>query len=83
MNTLLEYMTFVKGVEYLIVIAFCFGFIALWMLVNTREKETMKKVVSAVIPLSLVFGGAAIVFATYGNSDASRQSRVRNCRKSQ
>lgn len=74
MNTLLEYMTFVKGVEYLIVIAFCFGFIALWMLVNTREKETMKKVVSAVIPLSLVFGGAAIVFATYGNSEASPAS---------
>ncbi len=65
MKTLLENITFIKGVEYLIIVAFCFGFIALWLLVHTREKEAMRRVVSVVIPMSLIFGGAAIVLATY------------------
>ncbi len=63
MKTLLEYMTFVKGVEYLIVVAFCFAFIALWILVHSKEKAAMSRVVSIVLPLSLVFGGGAIVLS--------------------
>ncbi|HEY9245953.1 MAG TPA: hypothetical protein VIO11_03810, partial [Candidatus Methanoperedens sp.] len=69
MKTLLEFITYVKGVEYLIVIAFCFGFIALWSVLNSREKS-MSKVASMVIPLSLIFGGGAIVMTTYGTTDA-------------
>lgn len=71
MNTLLEFMTFVKGVEYLIVIAFCFGFIALWILVNSRDKMGISKIVSFVIPLSLVFGGGAIVLTSSDTSDVA------------
>lgn len=69
MNTLLEFITFVKGVEYLIVIAFCLGFIALWILVNSRDKMGMSKIVSFVIPLSLVFGGGAIMLTQSDTSE--------------
>jgi len=68
MNTLLEFMTFVKGVEYLIVIAFCFGFIALWILVNSRDKMGKSTIVSFVIPLALVFGGGAILLTSSDTS---------------
>lgn len=68
MRTLLENITFVKGVEYLIVVAFCFGFIALWILVH-KEKGATKKIVSIIIPLSLIFGGGAIVFNKYFDPD--------------
>jgi len=40
----------IKGVEYLIVIAFCLGFIALWILVS-MDKMGISKIVSFVIPL--------------------------------
>ena len=69
MNTLLEFITFVKGIEYLIVVAFCFAFIALWVLVNTGDKTGMSKIVSFVIPLSLVFGGGAILLSSSETSD--------------
>lgn len=70
MKTLLEYITFVKGIEYLIVVAFCFAFIALWMLVNTKEKEVLK-MVSLFVPLSLIFGGAAVVVSSYDTTDVT------------
>jgi len=66
MKTLLEYITFIKGVEYLIVVAFGFGFIAFWLLVHNRQIES-KKIVSIAIPLSLIFSGAAVVLATNGS----------------
>lgn len=69
MNTLLEFITFVKGIEYLIVIAFCFGFIALWILVNSRDKVGMSKIISFVIPMSLVFGGGAVLLTSHGSSE--------------
>lgn len=69
MNTLLEFITFVKGVEYMIVIAFCFGFIALWILVNSKDKMGMSKIVSFVIPLSLIFGAGAIALSSSETSD--------------
>jgi hypothetical protein len=59
MRTLLENITMVKGVEYFVVIAFCFGFIALWILVHA-DKGTQKKIVAWVIPLTLIFAGGAI-----------------------
>ncbi len=75
MKTLLEYMTYVKGVEYLIVIAFCFAFIALWSVLNSKEKS-ISKVASMVIPLSLIFGGGAIVFTTSGAENTAASPNV-------
>jgi len=75
MKTLIEYITFVKGVEYLIVIAFCFAFIALWILVHSKERAAMSRVVSIVLPLSLVFGGGAVVLSA---SDAPDNASVIN-----
>jgi len=68
MRTLLENITLVKGVEYFIVIAFCFGFIALWILVHA-DKGTKKKIVGWVIPLMLIFAGGAIALNKYFELD--------------
>lgn len=68
MRTLLENITFIKGIEYLIIIAFCFGFIALWTLVH-KEKGTTKKIISVIIPLSLIFGSGAIALNNYNDPD--------------
>lgn len=68
MRTLLENITIVKGVEYFVVIAFCFGFIALWTLVHA-DKGTQKKIVAWVIPLSLIFAGGAISLNKYFELD--------------
>ena len=38
MNTMLEFMTFTKGMEYLIAIGFLIAFIAFWQLVYGRGK---------------------------------------------
>ncbi|MFZ3382403.1 MAG: cytochrome c3 family protein [Candidatus Methanoperedens sp.] len=76
MNTLLEFMTFVKGIEYLIVIAFCFGFIALWILVNSRDKMGRSTIVSFVIPLALVFGGGAILLTSSDTSDVAAPPNI-------
>ncbi|NJD53394.1 MAG: hypothetical protein FIB07_11060 [Candidatus Methanoperedens sp.] len=78
MNTLLEFITFVKGVEYLIVIAFCFGFIALWVLVNSRDRMKRPTIVSFVIPLALVFGAGAIVLTSSDNSDVASAPDISN-----
>lgn len=68
MRTLLENITFVKGVEYLIIVAFCFGFIALWTLVH-KERGKTKKIVSILIILSLMFGAGAITLNKYLDPD--------------
>jgi hypothetical protein len=39
MDTLLEFLTFTKGISYLIAIAFMIGFIAFWLLLYSREKK--------------------------------------------
>lgn len=39
MNTLLEFMTFTKGIEYLIAIAFLVAFIAFWQLAYGKTKR--------------------------------------------
>lgn len=69
MSTLLEYITYVKGIEYLIVIAFCFAFIALWMMTLNSEKENIKGVLKIIALLSIVFGGAAVVIASNGSNE--------------
>jgi DnaJ-class molecular chaperone len=77
MRTLLENITFVKGVEYLIVVAFCFGFIALWLLLN-KERGTVKKMVTIAITLSLLFGGFAIVRDKYFDPDSAAGATLQN-----
>jgi hypothetical protein len=77
MRTLLENITLVKGVEYMIVIAFCFGFIALWILVH-KDKETQKKIILAVIPLALIFAGGAIVLNKYFSEDLTASAITQN-----
>ncbi|OGO17128.1 MAG: hypothetical protein A2Z02_00945 [Chloroflexi bacterium RBG_16_48_7] len=37
MNTLLEFMTFTKGIEYLIAIGFVLAFVAFWLIVYGRK----------------------------------------------
>ncbi len=36
MNSLIDFITFTKGIEYLIAIIFLFGFIAFWKLLFER-----------------------------------------------
>ena len=69
MRTLLEFITVVKGIEYLMVVAFCLAFIAFWILMNSKEKVAMSRVVSVAVSLSLVSAGAAVVVATQYGSD--------------
>ena len=44
MNTLLEFMTFTKGIEYLIAIAFLIAFIGFWQLVYGKGKGRAIKI---------------------------------------
>ncbi len=60
METLVEYLTYVKGIGYILVVAFLFAFITFWMLVHTKNKDMIKNVPIVVI-LWLSFGAAALV----------------------
>lgn len=54
MNTLLETMTFTKGMEYLIAIGFIIAFIAFWHLVYGKGKAlTMRVAVVAYMVLGI------------------------------
>jgi hypothetical protein len=59
METLVEYLTYVKGIGYLVVVAFLFAFITFWLLVHTKNKEIIKSVPVVVI-LWLAFGASAL-----------------------
>ncbi len=52
MDTLLEFITFTKGVEYLIAVASLIGFIAFWQLVYGEGKGLALRV-AALVFLSL------------------------------
>jgi hypothetical protein len=39
MNTLLEFMTFTKGIEYLIAIGFILAFVGFWLIVYGKGKR--------------------------------------------
>jgi hypothetical protein len=39
MDTLLEFITFTKGIEYLIAIAFIFAFVGFWLIVYGKGKR--------------------------------------------
>lgn len=49
MKTILEFITLTKGVEYLIAIAFLFGFIAFWQFMYHREKRLVVRIVPVVV----------------------------------
>lgn len=58
MNTFLDYLTFTKGVEYLLAIAFLIAFIAFWLWVYGREKG---KTIRIAVLLYLVLGFVILV----------------------
>lgn len=61
METLLEYLTFVKGIGYLVVVAFLLAFITFWQLIHAKEKGFVK-VVPMVVLIWVAFGAASMVF---------------------
>ncbi len=58
MTTLLEFMTFTKGIEYLIAIGFIIAFIAFWQLVYGRGKT---RVITIAVLLYMVLGIAILI----------------------
>jgi len=55
MDTLLEFLTFTKGMEYLLAIAFLLAFVAFWALVYGRGKRAAIKIaVLSLMSLGLV-----------------------------
>ena len=69
METFVEYMTYVKGFGYLLVVAFLFAFIAFWMLVHTKNKDFVKSV-PVIVVVWLLFGGASAIISN-GNSNGN------------
>lgn len=74
METLLEYLTFVKGIGYLLVVAFLLAFITFWQLVHTKEKEILK-VVPVIVVMWMAFGTAAMLF-TPDNTNTGAEAAI-------
>jgi len=70
METFVEYMTYVKGLGYLLVVAFLFAFITFWMLVHTKNKDFVKSV-PIVVVIWLMFGVASAVVTNANNSNGN------------
>lgn len=68
METLLEYLIFVKGIGYLLVVAFLLAFLTFWKLIHTKENEIVK-VVPLIVVMWITFGATAMFFAP-GKGDA-------------
>jgi uncharacterized membrane protein (UPF0182 family) len=58
MNTMLEFITFTKGVEYLIAIGFVIAFIAFWQLVYGHGKG---RIVTIAVLFYMVLGIAILI----------------------
>lgn len=58
MNSLLEFITFTKGIEYLIAIAFLIAFIVFWQLVYGRGK---RRVITIAVLSYMVLGIIIVV----------------------
>ena len=65
MNTMLEFITFTKGIEYLIAIAFVIAFIAFWQLVYGRGKGRVITiaVLSYMVLAIIILAGSCITMA--------------------
>lgn len=71
MKTLLEFITLTKGVEYLIAIAFLFGFVAFWYLALHKSDRGLILRIIPVMVLALGFGGLAYTSATHESTSAT------------
>ncbi len=49
MNTLLEFITLTKGMEYLIAIAFMFAFVAFWQLIHHRGTGLILRIIPVLV----------------------------------
>lgn len=73
METFLEYMTFVKGIGYLLVVAFLLAFVTFWKLVNTKHSG-MTKVVPMVVIMWLAFGATSAFFLSAADNSSMESS---------
>ncbi len=62
METFVEYMAYVKGMGYILVVAFLIAFVTFWIIVNTKNKEILKNL-PIVIVIWLVFGGISLIIS--------------------
>ncbi len=69
METLVEYLTYVKGIGYVLVVAFLFAFITFWLLVHTKNKDIVKTV-PVVVMIWLAFGVASALVSNSHNGTA-------------
>lgn len=60
METLVEYLTYVKGLGYILAVAFLIAFIAFWLMVHTNNKDIIKSV-PVVVVIWLTFGMASAI----------------------
>ncbi len=73
METLVEYLTYVKGMGYILVVAFLFAFITFWILVHTKNNEIVKNV-PLVVMIWLVFGATSALVSNANNTDGQDQT---------
>lgn len=73
METFLEYMTFVKGIGYLLVVAFLLAFITFWKLVNTKDSG-MTKAVPMVVVMWMAFGATSVFFLPDADNSSGADS---------
>ena len=70
METLVEYLTYVKGTGYVLVVAFLLAFITFWMLVHSKNKDLIKGLPVIVI-IWLAFGAASAFISTGHNANGN------------
>ncbi len=75
METLLEYLTFVKGIGYLLVVAFLLAFLTFWKLIHIKDKEIVK-VVPVVVVMWVTFGSVSMFFMPAGNDNAAANTAL-------
>ncbi len=73
METLVEYLTYVKGLGYLLVVAFLFAFVTFWLLVHTKNNDIVKSVPVVVI-IWLAFGASALFSNAHNTNIQNRAS---------
>jgi hypothetical protein len=73
METLVEYLTYVKGIGYILVVAFLFAFITFWILVHTKNNEIVKNV-PLVVMIWLVFGATSALVSNANNTSGHNQT---------
>ena len=55
MNTMLEYITYIKGIEYIMAITFLIAFVAFWQIIyGSRKRFILKIAVLSYLVLGMV-----------------------------